>query len=96
MQLIARPWPSIRQRPAVHAYRARHVAILCAAMAVAEIAGGFWFGSVALIADGLHMSAYAGALLIIILLVSDEPRAPGHHKRRLSGPGLSHVTQHPK
>ena len=32
-----------------------------------EIIGGFWFGSVALIADGLHMSTHAGALLIAAL-----------------------------
>jgi cation diffusion facilitator family transporter len=37
---------------------------ICAAMMVAEIVGGWWFGSVALIADGLHMSTHAGALLI--------------------------------
>jgi cation diffusion facilitator family transporter len=36
-------------------------------MMVAEITGGFWFGSVALIADGLHMSTHAGALLIAAL-----------------------------
>jgi cation diffusion facilitator family transporter len=40
---------------------------ICAAMMVAEIVGGFWFGSVALIADGLHMSTHAGALLIAAL-----------------------------
>src|SRR5690242_21031508 len=43
------------------------VIALCAAMMVAEIAGGLWFGSVALIADGLHMSTHAGALLIAAL-----------------------------
>ena len=43
------------------------VIILCAAMMVAEIVGGYWFGSVALIADGLHMSTHAGALLIAAL-----------------------------
>ena len=37
---------------------------ICAAMMIAEIVGGLWFGSVALIADGLHMSTHAGALLI--------------------------------
>ena len=37
------------------------------AMMAAEIVGGLWFGSVALIADGLHMSAHAGALLIAAL-----------------------------
>jgi cation diffusion facilitator family transporter len=36
-------------------------------MMVAEIVGGLWFGSVALIADGLHMSTHAGALLIAAL-----------------------------
>jgi cation diffusion facilitator family transporter len=34
---------------------------------VAEIVGGLWFGSVALVADGLHMSTHAGALLIAAL-----------------------------
>jgi cation diffusion facilitator family transporter len=43
------------------------VIAICAAMMVAEIIGGLWFGSVALIADGLHMSAHAGALLIAAL-----------------------------
>jgi len=36
-------------------------------MMFAEIVGGWWFGSVALIADGLHMSTHAGALLIAAL-----------------------------
>ena len=40
---------------------------ICAAMMVAEIGGGLWYGSVALIADGLHMSTHAGALLIAAL-----------------------------
>src|SRR5437016_6126978 len=43
------------------------VIAICAAMMVAEIAGGVWFGSVALVADGLHMSTHAGALLIAAL-----------------------------
>lgn len=43
------------------------VIAICAAMMVAEIVGGLWFGSVALIADGLHMSTHAGALLIAAL-----------------------------
>src|SRR5579871_1737040 len=37
---------------------------LCGAMMVAEIGGGALFGSMALIADGLHMSTHAAALLI--------------------------------
>ena len=40
---------------------------LCGAMMVAEIVGGALFGSMALIADGLHMSTHAGALLIAAL-----------------------------
>jgi cation diffusion facilitator family transporter len=43
------------------------VIAICAVMMVAEIAGGIWFGSVALVADGLHMSTHAGALLIAAL-----------------------------
>src|SRR6202011_5032439 len=37
---------------------------LCGAMMVAEIVGGLMFGSIALVADGLHMSTHAGALLL--------------------------------
>jgi cation diffusion facilitator family transporter len=40
------------------------VIILCSAMMLAEIVGGWLFGSIALIADGLHMSTHAGALLL--------------------------------
>jgi cation diffusion facilitator family transporter len=40
---------------------------LCGAMMVAEIIGGALFGSIALIADGLHMSTHAGALLLAAL-----------------------------
>ena len=40
------------------------VIVLCGLMMVAEIAGGSLFGSLALIADGLHMSTHAGAMLI--------------------------------
>jgi cation diffusion facilitator family transporter len=43
------------------------VIAICAVMMFAEIVGGWWFGSVALIADGLHMSTHAGALLIAAL-----------------------------
>ena len=43
------------------------VIAICAAMMLAEIVGGWWFGSVALIADGLHMATHAGALLIAAL-----------------------------
>lgn len=40
------------------------VIVLCGLMMVAEIAGGTLFGSLALVADGLHMSTHAGAMLI--------------------------------
>jgi cation diffusion facilitator family transporter len=40
---------------------------LCGAMMVVEIVGGLTFGSIALVADGLHMSTHAGALLLAAL-----------------------------
>jgi cation diffusion facilitator family transporter len=40
---------------------------ICGVMMVAEIGGGALFGSMALIADGLHMSTHAGALFIAAL-----------------------------
>lgn len=44
--------------------RSLMVIALCSAMMVAEIGGGAIFGSMALIADGLHMSTHAVAFLI--------------------------------
>lgn len=46
------------------------VIALCTAMMVAEIVGGLIFNSMALIADGLHMSTHAGAFLIAALAYS--------------------------
>jgi len=43
---------------------------LCGAMMIAEIIGGLLFGSIALVADGLHMSTHAGALLLAALAYS--------------------------
>jgi cation diffusion facilitator family transporter len=43
------------------------VILLCGVMMVAEIVGGSFFGSLALVADGLHMSTHAGAMLIAAL-----------------------------
>jgi len=40
---------------------------LCSLMMVAEIVGGLLFGSIALVADGLHMSTHASALLLAAL-----------------------------
>jgi cation diffusion facilitator family transporter len=53
---------------------------LCGAMTIAEIVGGLLFGSIALVADGLHMSTHAGALLLAALAYTyarrhaDDPR----------------------
>ena len=46
------------------------VIMLCSIMMVAEIIGGALFGSLALVADGLHMSTHAGALLLAALAYS--------------------------
>src|ERR1700726_1306959 len=43
---------------------------LCTLMMVAEIVGGLLFGSIALVADGLHMSTHASALLLAALAYS--------------------------
>ena len=40
---------------------------LCTVMMIAEIIGGLLFGSIALVADGLHMSTHASALLLTAL-----------------------------
>jgi cation diffusion facilitator family transporter len=47
-----------------HERRTWFVVALTALMMVAEIVGGWWFGSMALVADGWHMSTHAGALAI--------------------------------
>src|SRR6202011_2560114 len=43
---------------------------LCSVMMIAEIVGGILFGSIALVADGLHMSTHASALLLAALAYS--------------------------
>lgn len=40
---------------------------ICGAMMVTEIVGGWLYGSIALVADGLHMSTHAGAMLLAAL-----------------------------
>ena len=53
---------------------------LCGAMMIAEIVGGLLFGSIALVADGMHMSTHAGALLLAAVAYTyarrhaDDPR----------------------
>jgi cation diffusion facilitator family transporter len=46
------------------------VIALCTFMMVVEIVGGLLFGSIALVADGLHMSTHASALLLAALAYS--------------------------
>lgn len=46
----------------VHARRTAWVVALTATMMVLEIAAGLWTGSMALLADGVHMATHAGAL----------------------------------
>jgi cation diffusion facilitator family transporter len=43
------------------------VIALCSFMMIVEIVGGLLFGSIALVADGLHMSTHASALLLAAL-----------------------------
>jgi cation diffusion facilitator family transporter len=47
-----------------HERRSWAVVGLCSTMMLAEIIGGLLWGSMALVADGLHMSTHAGALVI--------------------------------
>src|SRR5712691_6685040 len=56
------------------------VIAICTVMMVAEIIGGVWFGSVALIADGLHMSTHASPLLIAALAYTDSRRYAGDER----------------
>jgi len=46
------------------------VIALCTCMMIVEIVGGLLFGSIALVADGLHMSTHASALLLAALAYS--------------------------
>src|SRR5215475_4106697 len=46
------------------------VIALCSFMMVAEIIGGLLLGSIALVADGLHMSTHASALLLAAMAYS--------------------------
>ena len=50
---------------------------LCGAMMALEIVGGLLFGSIALVADGLHMSTHAGALLLAALAYTYARRHAG-------------------
>src|SRR5579872_5315327 len=62
------------------------VILLCGAMMAAEIVGGLLFGSIALVADGLHMSTHAGALLLAAIAYS-YARRHAHDPRFTYGTG---------
>src|SRR6201997_1570311 len=57
--------------------RAWAVIVLCSLMTVGEIVGGLLFGSIALVADGLHMSTHAGALLLAAMAYAFARRRAG-------------------
>jgi cation diffusion facilitator family transporter len=56
------------------------VIILCGVMMFVEIGGGALFNSLALIADGLHMSTHAGAMLIAALAYTYARRHATDHR----------------
>ncbi len=60
--------------------RAWAVIWLCGAMMMLEIVGGILFGSLALVADGLHMSTHASALLLAALAYSYARRHLGDRR----------------
>jgi cation diffusion facilitator family transporter len=62
------------------------VIALCAIMMVVEIVGGLLFGSIALVADGLHMSTHASALLLAALAYN-YARRHAHDRRFTFGTG---------
>jgi len=59
---------------------------LCTVMMLVEIIGGKLFGSLALVADGLHMSTHAGAMLIAALAYT-YARRHAHDRRFVFGTG---------
>ena len=69
-----------------HASRTRWVVALTAGMMVVEILGGLWTGSMALLADGLHMSTHALAIGITTLAYAYAKRH-GHSERFVFGTG---------
>ena len=62
------------------------VIVLCAIMMLVEIIGGLAYGSIALVADGLHMSTHAGALLLAALAYTYSRRY-AHDERFSFGTG---------
>jgi Co/Zn/Cd efflux system component len=52
------------------------VIVSCSAMMLVEIVGGSVYGSLALVADGLHMSTHASAILIAALALTKHGGMP--------------------
>ena len=69
-----------------HARRTRWVVALTFAMMVVEIVGGLLTGSMALLADGLHMSTHAAAIGIATLAYG-YAKTHGHSERFVFGTG---------
>jgi cation diffusion facilitator family transporter len=69
-----------------HARRTRWVVALTFGMMVVEVFGGLWTGSMALLADGLHMSTHAAAIGIASLAYG-YARRHGHSERFVFGTG---------
>src|SRR5690349_16158275 len=61
------------------------VIMLCSLMMIGEIVGGLMFGSIALVADGLHMSTHASALLLAAI-------AYGYARRHANDPRFTFGT----
>ncbi len=62
--LLTRPHRFLGERHDIHARRTMWVLLLCATMMAVEIVAGLLFGSMALLADGLHMATHAGVMLV--------------------------------
>jgi cation diffusion facilitator family transporter len=69
-----------------HARRTRWVVALTFGMMVVEVAGGLWTGSMALLADGLHMSTHAFAIGVATLAYG-YARRHGQSERFVFGTG---------
>lgn len=69
-----------------HEKRMRIVVVLTCVMMVVEILGGWWFGSMALLADGFHMGTHMGALGVSAFAYS-YARKHAHDERYSFGTG---------
>ena len=68
--------------------RTRIVIAITATMMAVEIAAGVAFGSMALLADGWHMSTHVAAFMITAIAYWFSRRLRSHGRRLLSEPGV--------